>query len=459
MFSFSLKRCRWIAATIGLLWPLATASFVTAQEPLPTSASVDELAEMRTRLADFESRLTKRDESDKKAADAAKKKFTVRPFGRIHVDAASFHQDAANKATVGDANNGADIRRARLGIEGDGFDVFSYRFDVDFVTFDQSTTTRPTIFDAYLDTKEVPFFGNVRAGHFREPFSLERLDSTNDLPFLERTAVVNTLTPFRNLGLMTFDWNESETMTWAYGIFDENTNEFGEDNRDRTGVAGTGRITCLPWSNDDNSELLHFGASYSYRKLGLTQRRFNQRPEVILKEGAGLVTPNFVDTGTGAKLVNISDYHVAGFEACTVLGPFSLQGEYVFLAGQQHNGNSLFLDGGYIEAMYWLTGEHRNYNRKQGIFGAVTPNSTFLQQDQNGCRTGLGAFEATARVSYLDLDHKNVQGGKLTDITFGLNWYYTIRSRVMFNYIHAFLDRNNVNSNADILAVRFQYAF
>ena len=248
-------------------------------------------------------------------------------------------------------------------------------------------------------------------------------------------------------------------MTWACGLFDENTNEYGEDNRDRTGIAATGRMTFLPWVNDNNSELLHLGASYSYRHLGLTQRRFNQRPEVFLKEGALLSTPSFVDIGAGAKLINIDDYHVAGFEACTVLGPLSVQSEYIFLAGQQHNGNSLFLQGGYVEAMYWLTGEHRNYNRKQGTFGAVTPNSTFLAQDQNGCRTGLGAWEATARVSHLDLDHHSVQGGKLTDITVGLNWYYTIRSRVMFNYIHAFLDRNNINSNADILAVRFQYAF
>ena len=454
-----MKRGCWMIAAIGFLWSSATAPFALEQEPPPASANVDELAEMRTRLADFESRLKKRDESDKKAADAAKKKFTVRPFGRIHVDAATFHQDAANKATVGDANNGVDIRRARLGVEGEGFDVFSYRFDVDFVTFDQSTLSRPVIVDAYLDTKEVPIFGNVRAGHFREPFSLDRLDSTNDLPFLERTAAVNTLVPFRNIGLMAFDWNECETMTWAYGLFDENTNEFGEDNRDRTGIAATGRMTFLPWVNDDNSELLHLGASYSYRHLGLTQRRFNQRPEVFLKEGSLLSTPSFVDTGAGAKLINIDDYHVAGFEACTVLGPLSVQGEYIFLAGQQKNGDSLFLQGGYVEAMYWLTGEHRNYNRKQGTFGAVTPNSTFLAQDQNGCRTGLGAWEATARVSHLDLDHHSVQGGKLTDITVGLNWYYTVRSRVMFNYIHAFLDRNNINSNADILAVRFQYAF
>ena len=45
------------------------------------------------------------------------------------------------------------------------------------------------------------------------------------------------------------------------------------------------------------------------------------------------------------------------------------------------------------------------------------------------------------------------------DLTVGLNWYYTTRSRVMFNYVHAFLDRKNLDSNADLFAVRYQWAF
>jgi phosphate-selective porin OprO/OprP len=372
------------------------------------------------------------------------------------MDAATFDQDASNKGIVGNARNGVDIRRARLGAEGEGLDRFFYRFDVDFVTFDSTTGTRPVIFDAYLDTKELPVVGNLRIGHFREPFSLERLDSSNDLPFLERSTVVNTLTPARNIGLMAFDWNESETMTWAYGLFNEGTNEFGEDNQDHTGLSATSRVTFLPWVNEDHSELLHVGASYSYRRLSVEEIRFNSTPEILLKEGA-VKTPSFVNTGPG--LIAIDNYHVAGLEAVVVRGPLSIEGEYLFLAGKQRSGESLFLHGAYLEAMYWLTGEHRNYNRKQGIFSGVAPHRPFFASDAVGGRGGYGAFEATARVSWIDLDHRSIAGGKLTDLTLGLNWYYAIRSRVMFNYIHAFLDRDGLHSNADIFAVRFQYAF
>ena len=424
--------------------------------PPPSSNRDEVIAQLTDRLAEVELKLQQREAKDLQAADKAKQKFVVRPFGRVHIDSGTFNQDDANKASVGaDAHNGVSIRRARLGVEGEGFDRFFYRFDVDFVTFDQSTATRPTIFDAYLDVQKFPVLGNLRVGHFREPFSLERLDSSNDQPFLERSAAINTLAPFRNVGLMAFDWNADETMTWSYGVFDEATNEFGEDNRDRTGLAGTGRVTWLPFVNEDNSRLIHVGASYSYRKLGNTERKFAARPELFLKEGA-LSTPSFVDTGP----LQIHDYHVAGLEMSSVLGPLSFQGEYVALAGVQTDGNSLFLQGGYLEAMYWLTGEHREFNRTQGRYGSVTPKHAFRNGNQCDCGGGFwGAWELTGRVSWFDIDHGSLHGGRLTNLTCGLNWNYAVRSRVMLNYIHSFLDRNSVNSNADIFAVRLQYVF
>lgn len=410
------------------------------------------------RVEDLEQQLKKRDDADKKSEEKAAKKFVVRPFGRIHIDGVTFNQDAANKATVGNAPNGVDIRRARLGVEGEGFEILFYRFDVDFVTFDQATAQRPVIVDAYLDVMKLPVLGNVRLGHFREPFSLERLDSTHDLPLMERSAVVNTLSPFRNLGIMTFNNNEAETRTWAVGVFDENTNEFGEHVGDRVGYAVTGRTTWLPWY-DEPSEgryLLHFGASYSFRRIGDEIRRFSQTPEIQVKQGLLQRTPNFVDTG----LLSISEYQVAGVESVLTLGSFSLQGEYLFTYAEQVGRPNPFFHGGYVEAMYWLTGENRNYNRKLGLHGAVTPHSNFFRvSTDRGIATGPGAWEVSARCSNLDLNSRTVRGGEMTNLALGLNWYYTVRSRVMFNYIHSFLDRNSLDSNADIFATRFQFAF
>ncbi|MGH7195017.1 MAG: porin [Candidatus Saccharimonadales bacterium] len=45
-----------------------------------------------------------------------------------------------------------------------------------------------------------------------------------------------------------------------------------------------------------------------------------------------------------------------------------------------------------------------------------------------------------------------MQGGSLNDVTLGLNWYATFQMRFSINYIHAFLNRRNVMSNADIVS-------
>jgi phosphate-selective porin OprO/OprP len=438
---------------------------------LASDAPAGSMADLAQRLAEVEERLNDQDEADKKAAAAAaekkaedalkaadptKKKFVTRPFGRIHVDVASFDQDQENKATVGNALNGVDIRRARCGIEGEGYDRFFYRFDVDFVTFDPTLNTRPTIFDAYLDTQKLPIVGNLRTGHFREPFSLQRLDSSNDFAFMERTAAINALAPFRNIGLMAFDWNESETCTWAAGVFAENTDEYGEELADRSGVAFTTRATLLPWYEEWGGDLFlfHIGASYSYRRLGTPQRSFSQQPEIQIKEGSTR-TPAFINTGT----LSITEYHVAGAEAVAVLGGWSFQSEYICVMGEQLDGQGLFLQGGYFETTYWLTGEHRNYLRRLGIFGAVMPLNPVVCLDECCRSNGPGAWEAKARVSWADFDDGSVQGGEMTIFSAGLNWYYTVRSRIMFDYVHPLLDRGGRDSAANIFAMRFQVAF
>lgn len=427
---------------------------------IPESEADAAIKQLQKRLAEVEGQLKKRDDADKKAASASARKFAVRPFGRLHIDAATFDQDAANKAQVGNARNGVDIRRARLGCEGEGFDTFFYRFDVDFVVFDQQTNGRPVIFDMYLDVQNLPILGNVRVGHFREPFSLDRLNSSNDFALMERPAAINILAPFRNLGVMMFDWNEAQTMTWSYGVFDENTNEFGAEYHDRSGIAATGRVTYLPWYDEPAAGryLWHVGASHSYRRIADQSRRFTSTPEIQLRtDNTTLRTPNFIDTG----VIPLDHYNVVGLETAAVLGPLTLQAEYIGLFGEQTSGRGLYLRGGYVEASYYLTGENRNYVRKSGIFGAVEPFSNFfrVRSKDGGICGGSGAWEVAARYSNFNTNDRNVAGGQMQSVTLGLNWYYAVRCRVMLDYNHTFLDRNGLNGDANIVGTRFQYAF
>jgi phosphate-selective porin OprO/OprP len=116
------------------------------------------------------------------------------------------------------------------------------------------------------------------------------------------------------------------------------------------------------------------------------------------------------------------------------------------------------LYGAYVYASYFLTGEHRNYNRTLGRFERVTPFENFWIVP--GCY-GRGAWEAAVRWSYVDA--KALNQGSLQDLTFAMNWYLTPHTRMMFEWIHPYgSDADGVvgnNPEADILGTRVQWDF
>jgi phosphate-selective porin OprO/OprP len=93
-----------------------------------------------------------------------------------------------------------------------------------------------------------------------------------------------------------------------------------------------------------------------------------------------------------------------------------------------------YLYGGYGYISYVITGEHREYDKKSGVFKSVVPNHIFSIKDGT-----WGAWEVAARCSYLCLDSKNVgiSGGTALNTTIGLNWYLNPNMRIMFNFVHS----------------------
>ena len=152
------------------------------------------------------------------AEAAAKKKAAEKPTvnvgGRLHVDAATFNQDDQNKIDLGDYENGVMIRRAWLRRPGNRLRQCSTTEWQWSMEPDGKVKAR----DNYISINELPILGHVRVGYFKEPFGLERLISSNDITFMER-SIGEFFTPDRHLGVMTFDWAEDENATWAIGAF------------------------------------------------------------------------------------------------------------------------------------------------------------------------------------------------------------------------------------------------
>ncbi|HVW38067.1 MAG TPA: porin [Pirellulales bacterium] len=382
-------------------------------------------------------------------------KFEHNLFGRIQADGVTFSQDAANKAQLGDIPNGVDFRRVRLGMQGPGYEILFYRLEADFVQPDEVTKKRPRLTDAYFEVRELPWLGTFRVGQYREPYSVERLTSGNDTTFLER-GLPQAFHTSRNMGVMLYDSSRNQKWYWWNGIFAQRATNFGEFFSNAPRLAYVNRIDWVPWYDEPSGGryLAAIGSGYSFRNLAGTTQTFSSTPEVSLQFDATSVIPPFVTTGS----MTVNTMQIFQAQAFTVLGPLSFQAEYYGTKVDQVNNPNVFLHGMYVFGSYFLTGEHRPYDRKQGIFTAVKPFADFyrVRTADRGICTGPGAWEVAARFSSLNLSDRNIQGGRLNDVSLGVNWYLNFQTKIMFNYVHAFLNRHNAPSNADVFETRAQ---
>jgi phosphate-selective porin OprO/OprP len=151
-------------------------------------------------------------------------------------------------------------------------------------------------------------------------------------------------------------------------------------------------------------------------------------------------------------------YNVLGSELLWVEGPFSLQSEAMVNLVNQNGVNSA-LPGAYAQAGYFLTGEHRPYDRKTGTIDRVIPKSNLTFAGTN-CNPGLGAWEVAGRWSWLDLNDNAIQGGTIVDYTAGVNWYWNPYTKMVFNYVHSISDSPVLpQSQTDMFGVRAQLDF
>jgi len=389
--------------------------------------------------------------------------------GVFQADAGWFTQDATSIASVGDLQDGADFRRARLSAKGGIAPNMNYFFQMDFGFFG-----RPTFTDVWVEATHLPYLGTVRVGQWKQPFSLEVVSSFRYTTFLERSLLFQPFTPFRHLGVGFYNHTDALNATWAASVFRSGQDQFGGDIGDNGGVAMAARATYLPWYDEPSGGryYLHVGGGFFLTDPDNDLSRFATIPEFFVGEvapgavgtsqvavpGAANGTRFFVDTGNIPT--NISNRF--GVECLWVHGAFSWQTEAMCASVDRTGaGASLFFPGAYSQVGYFLTGEHRPYDRTIGAIDRVKPFEDFFRVRTNrGICTGIGAWEVAARWSWIDLNDADVQGGRLTDLTAGVNWYMNAYAKLQFNYIHAFLDNPTFgDSDTGIYAARVQMDF
>lgn len=380
--------------------------------------------------------------------------FKLQVGGRAYADYGWIGQDDELRDGVFDEQSGGELRDVRLDLKGDIYNDVFYRVEYQF-----AGNNGPSGFtDTYVGLKNIPYLGTATFGHFKEPFGLEELTSDSLVTFMERSQI-SAFNPARNLGLQFnnafLGEPKSERLTYAIGVF-ENTDNWPSPNDadEDQGAAVTARVTGLPWYADKGRKLLHLGAAYSHRNPdGSVRNPYQLRPFPESRK----TQFRWLDTeGTaGFRLFDArpDDVDLYGLEAALVYGPFSVQGEYVLDEVESTFGGDLTFDGYYVQASYFLTGEHRPYKNATGVFDRVRPNKNF------GWGQGMGAWELAARYSSIDLDDQGVRGGNEENLTLGVNWYLNPSVRLMLNYTFADIEHDLYDGKLGILQTRFQVDF
>ena len=393
--------------------------------------------------------------SDGAWEDLSAEKWTVKLGGHVQLDYINWAQ--ADEPPI-PAQNYFEFRRLRLVADGTGYGVYDFRLQMTLepptvgATVPSGFVPTPLVKDAYFSIQDIPLLGRWRIGNFFVPFGLEQVTNDTHNIFLERSIPTeNIFCASRQIGMALYNCTEDKNITWTTGVFLDSGSDVELLKKrvdDNQGVRVSGRLTWLPYYDEPSNGryLVHTGVGVLYTKDQNQIVRFAARPEI--HEG-----PRLIDSGN----LNADEYTTGNIEFATVWGQFNVQSEAYISNVNMLTGTNVSVGGAYIHASYFLTGENRIYERfgQHGAqFGRNVPYSNVFAVPG---ALSLGAWEVKARWSYLDLDPIN--RGQYNDVTVGFNWYWSDRTRLMFDWIHPMTSSQTVFGahNSDILATRWDF--
>jgi phosphate-selective porin OprO and OprP len=411
--------------------------------------------------------------------------------GRLHFDVGDYldyHPDS-KYATVQDLNSGVNARRARLGVTGKFADDWLYTLIYDFGGSTDEGPGGAGTTSGGIQTAELTYNGfnkgplplAIDLGYMDTPFSLDEATSSNDIMFMERASIQTVATNiFANDFRSAFGVRSNNDRYWA-GLYLTGP-QSGATHNTGEQYGSFGRATYQLLQTPEYS--LHVGADIGAllkppTVAGIPTITLSDRPELRIDPTAILSTGSL---GTPANPV--TGAQVYGVEGAAGWRNLFLQGEYYHIDLEREGLADNGFDGGYVEASWTITGEHRKYLPATGAYSAIVPDRPFEPWSQN---YGLGAWELAFRYSTINLNSNftagvaptptsnAVGGGTQTVYAVGLNWYPNVNIRFLFDYLHGDIKKEfstaagggvtgtplgaPVGGSFDALAMRMQFAF
>ncbi|HYC03936.1 MAG TPA: porin [Azospirillaceae bacterium] len=416
---------------------------------------------------------------------SADKAFDVALRARLHLDYGYWFPDNVTAGALDlpgnqiDLPDGFNTRRAYIGVAGKVFNDFNFELTADFSN-DRGAGGR--LQAANVSYTAIPGW-TIDVGAMQPPFTLEDSTSSNDIPFIERSAPVNLATSLvasESRLALGFKNSGDRHFVSAYLTGDTLAASGGDDQHAVIGRAAflaatspdfdlgigvTGGHLFEPRQTAGGAQV----AANNVRNLSLSER-----PETRIGGGAY----RMVSTGN----IDSDSFSVYGGDVAFTFKNFWVAGEYYQYEFERRVALGAFddpsFDGYYVAAGWFITGERRPYNIKGGNFQG--PKVQWPFRTSGGY--GPGAWELAARYSVIDLVDLDGGVGVTTPlanvtptsgfrtggtpgeqevITLGLNWYLNSAVRLMFNYQMMEADRPGTQptDETDAITARLQFQF
>ena len=358
--------------------------------------------------------------------------YSFKIGGRIMLDYNSY-DGVINKAAGDETGSDLFFRRARIEMKGHAND---WKYGLSYNLTDSGSIDKlNTTYTGFGKMTQLTF------GQQKENFGLDDTGSSKWIAGVERSFVSDAFDTGNTVGAKLHGANNF--LTYSLGVYKE-----GIDSDNDLDMATTGRVVVRPIY--ENGTVLHVGAGATYRD-GMFDDDLESRLGVRGGEDktANKFEPNFT-VGDGDSL------HAYNLELAYANGPLQIMAEYfmgeIDAPDAVVGSDDIEVDGYYVQAGYFLTGESRKYKTDIAAFDKVKPSSA------------SGAWEVFGRYSMMNADmgsNITLIGGEDASVaTLGVNYYPNSNVKVALNYVTAETDTPiGGEDDGDAIVGRLQFAF
>ncbi|MET0403082.1 MAG: porin [Cystobacter sp.] len=282
---------------------------------------------------------------------SADKQYQFKLRGILNADARFFAQ---GKERAG--NNTFLVRRFQPTLEGTVAGLVDFRFQLDL-----APNAQP-IQDGYVELRPAREF-RIRAGKFKAPVGLERLQPVPALMFPE-FALPTSLVPNREVGIQFHGDLSGGVLGYAVGVFNGSPDGGAADLNVDDNVELEGRLFAHPFRKSGLQALENLGLGVSgtagseYGTLGATQE------PVLRAEGQQTFFSYFTGTTEDTTVVASGRHYRVSPQAYYYAGPLGVMAEFAVSTQDVRRGTSrarLTHTAWQATASYVLFGGHASY--------------------------------------------------------------------------------------------------